>query len=80
MFFLAVLGVLAALAACNHTRRRPVKVHVYRDTKGEYRWKAVAGNGRTVDASSEGYLSKGYTFDRAAAYAAKCGGVVVDDT
>jgi uncharacterized protein len=33
------------------------KFKLYKDVKGEYRWKLVAGNGETV-ATSEGYKSK----------------------
>lgn len=31
------------------------KVHFYKDNLGEWRWKRVAANGKTVGASSEGY-------------------------
>ncbi len=31
---------------------------VYQDSKGEYRWRFVAANGRIVAVSSEGYSSK----------------------
>lgn len=32
-----------------------MKFHVYRDTKGEIRWRLVARNGRTLADSAEGY-------------------------
>jgi uncharacterized protein YegP (UPF0339 family) len=34
------------------------KFEVYTDTKGEYRWRLVAANGRTVADSAEGYSSR----------------------
>lgn len=35
-----------------------MKFHVYKDTKGEWRWRLKAANGRTVADSAEGYSSK----------------------
>lgn len=32
--------------------------HIYRDRKGEYRWRLKAGNGRIVAVSGEGYRRK----------------------
>jgi uncharacterized protein YegP (UPF0339 family) len=34
-------------------------IHVYRDDAGEYRWRRVAPNGRTVSDSGEGYTRLG---------------------
>lgn len=33
-------------------------VHVYRDLKGEWRWRLVATNGRIVADSAEGYVDR----------------------
>lgn len=33
-------------------------VHVYRDRKGEWRWRAVSRNGRKVANGGEGYVNK----------------------
>lgn len=41
-------------------------IHVYVDAAGEYRWKRVAPNGRTVADSGEGYIDKGDALDAAA--------------
>lgn len=35
----------------------PPKFRVYEDRAGEYRWRLVAGNGRTVADSGEGYVT-----------------------
>jgi uncharacterized protein len=32
--------------------------YVYLDNRGEYRWRLVAGNGRTLADSGEGYRNK----------------------
>jgi len=37
---------------------RTPKLHVYQDVTGDWRWRLVAGNGRTV-ASGEGYRNRG---------------------
>jgi uncharacterized protein YegP (UPF0339 family) len=34
------------------------KFDVYRDKRGEYRWRRRASNGRIIGASSEGYIKK----------------------
>lgn len=34
------------------------KWEIYKDKKGEWRWKRVAPNGRPVGNSSEGYVNK----------------------
>ncbi len=36
---------------------RPTKLILYRDKAREYRWKLVAGNGRVICASSEGFTT-----------------------
>ena len=35
-----------------------MKIVIYKDGKGEYRWKLVARNGRVVADSGEGYKRK----------------------
>lgn len=37
------------------------KVAIYRDVGGEWRWKAIAANGKVVADSAEGYNNKSYT-------------------
>ncbi len=34
------------------------KFELYKDTKGEFRWRLVASNGQTVATGGEGYKSK----------------------
>jgi uncharacterized protein YegP (UPF0339 family) len=34
------------------------KFELYKDTKGEFRWRLVASNGQTIATSGEGYKSK----------------------
>ena len=34
------------------------KFQLYKDKKGEYRWRLVASNGQTIADSGEGYKSK----------------------
>jgi len=34
------------------------KFQLYRDIKGEYRWRLVASNGQTIATGGEGYKSK----------------------
>jgi uncharacterized protein len=34
------------------------ELNIYKDKKGEYRWRRTASNGEIVGASSEGYSSK----------------------
>ena len=41
------------------------KWEFYTDKKGEFRWKRIASNGRTVGASSEGYINKSDCLDNA---------------
>jgi uncharacterized protein YegP (UPF0339 family) len=42
-----------------------VKVVVYEDASGDFRWKAVAKNGEIVADSAEGYRHKGYAITMA---------------
>ena len=35
-----------------------LRFEIYRDASGEWRWRAVAGNGQIVADSSEGYKRK----------------------
>jgi uncharacterized protein YegP (UPF0339 family) len=37
-----------------------VKVHVYPDGAGKYRWRAVAANGEIVGDSGQGYVRRGW--------------------
>lgn len=39
---------------------------VYRDAKGEWRWRVIAGNNRKVGDSGEGYKQRAYAVDAAA--------------
>jgi uncharacterized protein len=34
------------------------KFELYKDAKGEYRWKLVASNGQSIASSGEGYKAK----------------------
>ena len=34
------------------------KFELYKDTKGEFRWRLIASNGQTIANSGEGYKSK----------------------
>jgi uncharacterized protein YegP (UPF0339 family) len=34
------------------------KFELYKDTKGEFRWRLVAANGQTIATGGEGYKSK----------------------
>ena len=34
------------------------KFELYKDAKGEYRWKLVASNGQSIASSGEGYKTK----------------------
>jgi hypothetical protein len=47
--------VLVSSGVASAVSRRPRRVLLYRDTAGEWRWKAIAGNGKTVADSGEGY-------------------------
>ena len=35
------------------------KFELYKDKKGEFRWRLVASNGQTIASSGEGYTEKG---------------------
>lgn len=35
-----------------------MKFHVFQDTEGQWRWKLVARNGKTIAVSGEGYKRK----------------------
>jgi uncharacterized protein YegP (UPF0339 family) len=37
---------------------KTARVHIYRDAAGEWRWRLVAKNGRTIADSAEGYVEK----------------------
>jgi uncharacterized protein YegP (UPF0339 family) len=36
----------------------PDKWEFYKDRKGEWRWRRIAGNGREVGASTQGYVNR----------------------
>ena len=42
--------------------KKPVvaSVQIYQDEKGEYRWRARAGNNKTVADSGEGYVNRAW--------------------
>jgi uncharacterized protein len=42
-----------------------MKVIVYKDEAGEFRWKLVAENGEIISDSAEGYHHKGYAISMA---------------
>jgi len=42
-----------------------MKVIVYQNEAGEFRWKLVAGNSEIISDSAEGYRHKGYTISMA---------------
>lgn len=44
-------------------RRKPHRITLYIDDRGEYRWKRQAGNARIVAASTEGYTTKAAMVD-----------------
>lgn len=35
-----------------------MKFHIYKDSKGDYRWRLKAANGKTIADSGEGYNTK----------------------
>lgn len=41
------------------------KWEVYKDAKGEWRWRRTASNGREVGASTEGYKSREHCVENA---------------
>lgn len=42
-----------------------VKVAVYKDAAGEYRWRGLAANNKTVSEGGEGYNSRAYAMKMA---------------
>ena len=42
-----------------------MKVHVYEDESGDFRWRLVAENGEIISDSAEGYRHKGYCLSMA---------------
>lgn len=50
------------------SRKTPKNIEVYLDGGGRWRWRAIARNGRVVDASEQGYSSKYYARDKAQHY------------
>ncbi len=55
-----------------------MKFVVYRDAKGEYRWRLVATNGQVV-ASGEGYKNKGDCLSTIASIQKNASTAAVDD-
>lgn len=53
--------------------RAPRQVEVYADASGKWRWRAVARNGRIVDAAEQGYSTKRYALTKAERYAEQTG-------
>lgn len=49
--------------------KAPRAVEVYKDAEGKYRWRAVAKNGKVIDASEQGYSTKRYATGKAERYA-----------
>lgn len=46
-------------------KAKVAKVVVYRDAEGDWRWKAVAANGKIIADSAEGYVNKSYALKMA---------------
>jgi uncharacterized protein len=42
-----------------------LRVHVYEDEAGDFRWKLVGSNGEIISDSAEGYRHKGYCLSMA---------------
>lgn len=55
------------------------RIHVYVDAAGEYRWKRVAPNGKTVADSGEGYIERDSAVEAAHREAGDTAEVVVRD-
>ena len=60
--------------------KTPETVEVYQDADGRWRWRAVAGNGKVLDASEQSYATKYYANGKAQRYAEAFGGTVVTIT
>jgi uncharacterized protein len=56
-----------------------MKFKVYRDNAGEWRWRLVAGNGRTVGDSGEGYVSHSNAVRAAETARREIGGATIED-
>ncbi len=37
---------------------RPDKIEIFKDVRGEWRWRRRAGNGQIIETSGEGYTRK----------------------
>ena len=57
-----------------------MKVHVYEDEAGEFRWKLKSGNGEIISDSAEGYRHKGYAITMAEKLNPNAELVVEDET
>lgn len=55
------------MAWWNRTKT-PVRVEVYPDAGGKWRWRAVARNGKVLDAAEQGYATKHYATGKAERY------------
>ncbi len=49
--------------------KAPKAVEVYKDADSKWRWRAVAKNGKIIDASEQGYSTKRYAIGKAERYA-----------
>ena len=56
---------------------KSAKVEVYKDTADEWRWRIVAGNGRTLADSGEGYKRKARCIEMASKIATELPVVLV---
>jgi uncharacterized protein YegP (UPF0339 family) len=48
-----------------------MKIEVYKDDKGEWRWRAIAPNGRVVAVAGEGFKHRTWAITSAETYAPK---------
>lgn len=55
-----------------------MKIQVYQDRKGEWRWRLLALNGRIVADGSEGYANKGDVLDAIEKIQAQIGDAPID--
>ena len=47
------------------TKKRPHRIEIYQDSAGKWRWREIAGNGKIVNASEQGYASRAYCESKA---------------
>ena len=53
--------------------------HIYRDAKGEYRWRLRAANGKVIADSGEGYVDKADCWSMADYIRKSVAGAVIHD-